>query len=223
MSKDIIKWRGIPTTEAKINEDDPITVINRFKQKTISLPRIDDGKRWAGFPGITGISRKLANIIENKGIRFTYYVEPFAGTAKVYQALDNDYGLYYKAVLNDKSKFVYNWLKREFSNNYCIITNTDFTACIIKWDSPATIFVIDPPWHKSYYDQEFSCFDRKSVKDYDEEVLEVVRKIKGKFIITTRKENKIMLNSEFNHQLITSEYPVSGKLPKTLITTNLDL
>jgi len=214
------KWRGIKTTSKKINENKAKTIINRLGQKSISLPRIDDKKRWAGYPGLAGTARKIAKLI-NEIPQFGYYVEPFAGTAKVYQMLD---GLnHFKDILNDKSPFIYNWLKSEFSNSYCDVTDWDYTNCIHHWDEDGTVFVIDPPWNKSYYLQNFSCFDRKSVKDYDYEILDICRELKGKFIITTRKENKIMLNSEFRNALITSEYVVSGKYPKVLITTNLDL
>src|SRR3990172_3743608 len=214
------KDRGIPYTSEKIAEDLPVTIINRYGQVSIHLPRIDDAKRWAGYPGLTGISRRLAAFIENLN-PMTTYCEPFAGAAKVYQALDKKHGKFYRYILNDKSDFIYGWLKSQFTKKNIIVSNLDFGLCILKWDSEKTLFVIDPPWNKSYYLQTFSCFDRNSVKEYDEQVLELCRKLKGKFIITTRRENKIMLNSEFNHKLMTSEYAVSGKYPKVLLTTNL--
>jgi hypothetical protein len=85
------------------------------------------------------------------------------------------------------------------------------------------VYVIDQPWNKSYYDQKFSCFDRPSVQDYDKQVIAICGFLKGKFFITTRKENKVMLESPFNNYLIESEYVVCGKYPKTLITTNMEL
>lgn len=214
------KWRGIKTTSKKINEKKAKTIINRLGQKSISLPRIDDKKRWAGYPGLAGTARKIAEVI-NMVPQFSYYVEPFAGTAKVYQMLD---GLnHFKDILNDKSPFIYNWLKSEFSNSYCDVTDDDFTECFKKHDRESTVFLIDPPWNKSYYLQKFSCFNRKSVKDYDIEILDICKELKGKFIITTRKENKLMLDSDFRKALVTSEYVVSGKYPQVMITTNLDL
>lgn len=219
------KWRGIKTKQIKINELQPLTVINRFKQKTISLPRIDDKKRWAGYPGITGISRKLAKILPI----FITYVEPFAGTAKVFQEVikfdGSDWQEHY--VLNDKSKFVISWLKKEFGHRKNLkITCTDFISCMKKFDSRYTLFVIDPPWHKSYYDQAFSYFDRNNVKEYDAEVIELCSRLQGKFVITTRKENKIMRDGAkkygFKNHLMTSEYVVSGKYPKVLLTTNIE-
>ena len=211
------KWRGIKTTQIPKFEDDPKTIINRFGQKSISLPRIDDKKRWAGFPGITGISRKLARVIP----KCRYYVEPFAGTAKVFQELPKS--KYAVAVLNDTSDFIFRWLSNEFLDENVEIHKNDFTNCIAVHDAPNTVFVIDHPWNKSYFDQKFSCFDRESVKDYDKEILKLCEKLQGKFIITTRKENKRMLDSGFYNKLCKSEYVVSGKYPEVLLTSNFKI
>ena len=211
------KWRGIETTQKKINERKARTIINRLGQKSMSLPRIDDKKRWAGFPGLAGTAKKIAKLIP-----FTStYVEPFAGSAKVYQEyLKRGDWNYSKVVLNDTSKFVTDWLKKEFKEAQ--VTSIDFGKCIKKHDSRSTIFVIDPPWTKSFYDQGFSSFNRETVKEYDQEILKLCQDIRGYFIITTRKENKIMKNSEFNHKIVKSIYVVSGKYPKVMLTHNLD-
>jgi len=209
--------RGIKTTLEPKNELEPVTKINRFGHKTLSLPRIDDKKRWSGFPGLTGWARKLARMIP----KCEWYVEPFCGMGKVFQELiklqtARNY------ILNDKSSFINKWLWKEFSSE-ALITQQDFLTCIKEWDSKDTVFLIDQPWFKSYYDQIFSVFDRSSVMRYDEEILTAVKQIKGKFIITSRKENVRMLRSGYNHKLIKSEYVVSGKYPKLLLTTNLRL
>ena len=216
--KSIESHRGIRTNPNPSHETILKTTVNRFHQLTFSLPRIDDKKRWAGFPGNTGISRKLAAIIP----RCITYVEPFAGTAKVYQELVKiDYLTAFRYVLNDKSKPIYKWLKKQFKWKELEITCTDFKYCIKKYDSKKTVFVIDHPWFQTSYDQIFSCFDRESVAAYDEEVLELFHSIKGKFFITTRKENTRMRRSGFRNLLIKSEYVVSGHYPEVLITTNV--
>ena len=207
------KWRGIKTTQIHKNENIPVTIVNRLGQKSLSMPRIDDKKRWAGYPSLAGTARVIAQLIP----KCYYYIEPFTGTAKVYQMLSKE--KYKRAVLNDKSKFIYKWLQKEFKPY--IITKDDFTDCILRWDNKKTFFLIDMPWYKSYYDQTFSCFDRNSVQDYDNEILELCEKMKGKFIITTRKENQRMLDSKFNNYLVKSEYVLCGKYPKVLLTTNL--
>lgn len=210
--------RGIPTTTIKKHEKIAKTIINRLGQKSISLPRIDDKKSWAGYPGIAGVAKKVAKLIP----QCKYFIEPFSGTAKVYQQMLKRQDIKIEHyILNDTSSFVYNWLIKEFPD--ATITNEDFTSCIKRWDSPESFFLIDQPWNKSYYKQKFSSFNRKSVNAYDNEVIELCKKMQGKFIITTRKENQRMLKSGFTNKLIKSVYVVSGKYPKVLLTTNLDL
>lgn len=211
--------RGITTNPNPRFEKELITTMNRFGQFTFTLPRIDDKKRWAGFPGNTGISRRLAKIIPP----CVKYVEPFAGTAKVYQELiklTEKQGYPGKFILNDKSKKISKWLQI-LASLETKITCTDFITCVKKHDSKQTVFLFDPPWFKTYYDQIFSCFDRESVIDYDEQVLHLCHNMKGKFFITSRIENKRMKDSGFKNMLIRSEYVVAGKLPQVLITTNV--
>jgi hypothetical protein len=217
------KNRGIRYTEEPIGEDEPVTTINRFGQKTLHLPRITDDKRFAGYPGLTGVSRKIASLIP----KCKYYVEPLAGTAKVWQAARPLASFKPKRIiLNDTSLFVTQWLCREFpKKDYpeLEITSEDFLYCIIQNDSEDTFFLIDQPWNKSFYKQGFSSFNRESVSCYDEDVLALCRNMKGKFIITTKPDNRRMLNSGFTNMIIESEYTVCGRYPKTLITTNMDV
>lgn len=229
-----VKWRGIKTKSEAIDELEPVTTTNRLGQKSLHMPRIDDKKRWAGFPGLSGWARQIAKLIP----KCDFYIEPFAGAAKVYQELikrkDAKVG---QCVLNDRSLFLYKWLENEFPK--AIVTQEDFIRCIKGWDSKTTFYLIDAPWYKSFYDQVFSIFDRSSVGEYDEQIISLCTgipvkigdkefnseeyKIKGKFIITTRKENVRMLRTKFNHKLIKSEYIVSGHYPRLLLTTNLKL
>ena len=163
-----------------------------------------------------GIARQIAEMIPECKI----YCEPFAGTAKVYQELSKRVDAKYDtAVLNDTSKFVRKWLRATFSDP--IVTSVDFMQCVKNLDSKNTVFVFDQPWNKSYYMQKFSSFNRESVEQYDLDVLLLCKTLKGKFIITTRKENTRMLRSGFKHLLVESEYVVSGKYPKVLVTTNI--
>lgn len=218
--KQLETHRGITTNPNAQNELQAVTKINRFGQKTISLRRIDSSKPWAGYPGITGISRRLAHIIPD----CDYYVEPFAGTVKVCQELfriKKVSGYPKQFILNDKSKFIVKWLRKEFDYDDVKITSTDFKHCIKKYDSKDTVFAIDAPWFKKSYDQGFSYFDRESVTQYDKEILDICHTIKGKFFITTRIENNRMKKSGFKNLLIQSEYVVCGKYPKVLITTNV--
>lgn len=217
-NKFIETHRGIQTTTKRKNERKPITIINPWKQKSISLPRIDDSKRWAGYPGLTGISRVILPHVP----KCKYFVEPFAGAAKVYQELTKlEDQRFIEAVLNDKSKFIYTWLKENFT--VPLITNLDFTEIFEQYNFDDSFFLIDMPWNKSYYDQTFGCFDRPTVNLYEKEVLKLLVTFKGKFIITSRKESRHMLSSNYNKYLIQSQYVVSGHYPKVLLTTNLKL
>ena len=210
-----VKWRGIKTTQVPKYEGQAKTVINRLGQKSITLPRIDDKKRWAGYPGLAGTAKKIARLVP----KCKFYVEPFAGTVKVFQELQSPLPRF--AFLNDTSDFIADWLRKEFLE--ANIIQDDFMDCMKTLDRIDTFFLIDPPWYKSYYDQRFSSFNRPSVRDYDEEIIDICKNLKGKFIITTRKENKTMLNSGFNNTTVKSEYVVCGKYPEVLLTTNLTL
>jgi len=210
------KWRGIETTQKASNELRAVTITNRLGQKSMSLPRIDDGKRWAGYPGLAGTAKSIAAMIPYT----TTYVEPFAGSAKVYQEFTKrgDWN-FDRVILNDTSDFVNEWLNREFPA--ATTPAMDFAKCIKKYDGPYTIFIIDGPWTKSYYNQGFSSFNRDTVKEYDTEIVELCKSIRGYFIITSRKENKIFKDSGFNHKLIKSIYVVSGKYPRVMLSHNL--
>jgi hypothetical protein len=223
----LIKYRGIPTNPEKKNEDKAKTITNRLGHLSISLPRIDDKKRWAGFPALAGWAKPLSDIIVEEFKRDTNlqrFVEPFSGTAKVYQELRkrNDI-IINTCILNDTSKFVCDWLERTINTEgKCIITNDDFVNCINENNYDDTFLLIDFPWNKSFYDQTFSSFNRVSITQYSHEVLGLCESFKGKFIITSRRENKILANSEFNHKIIKSIYSLSGHYPKLLLTSNID-
>lgn len=123
-------------------------------------------------------------------------------------------------LLNDKSEFVKNWLVSEFYG-LAYITSLDFISIIKLCDNNNTLFLIDQPWHKEIYLQRFSCFDRKAVKDYDEQVLDICKNIRGKFIICSDRNNTRMKNSGFKNILIEGDYIVVGGKTKTLVTTNI--
>ena len=210
----IDKWRNTTTR----GESKAITVLNRYKQKTISLPRFDEGKRLTGYAGLAGTSRTIAKLVPN----CKYYIEPFAGTSKVYQELDRNKYTY--SILNDKSKFVYDWLMKEFnSDSMTYIFNSDFVPIIERFGiHKSSVFLIDQPWNRSFYDQDYSCFNRESIKQYDEEILKLLENTQAKFIICTKKDNKRMLDSKYESFVIEGDYPIFGKLPQTLITTNIE-
>ena len=156
----MIKYAGDST---KRYEDVPKTITNRFGQKVISLPRRDKKKDLYGYPGLSSTAKAIAELVP----KCTYYVEPFAGMARVYQELPRH--KYDIAILNDRSRFICDWLYKTFED--ALILKWEF-ADIFKYFSYHDAFMlIDPPWYKKFYDQNYSCFDRDSIKDYDEEIL----------------------------------------------------
>src|SRR2546428_3172207 len=207
--------RGIPTTLRKKNETKAKAITNRLGQLSVSLPRIDDKKRWSGFPGLSGWAKEIAYLIPN----CKRFVEPFAGACKVFQELRKRKDITIEThILNDTSEFVTDWLEKYIATDgNVIVTNYDFVVCIKEWDYEDTFLLIDFPWNKSFYQQSFSTFNRKSVNQYSHEVLDICRSFKGKFIITSRVENTILRNSEFNQKIIKSIYPLSGHYPKLLL------
>ncbi|WP_428323639.1 DNA adenine methylase [Nitrosopumilus sp.] len=209
----IDKWKNKTTR----GEDKAITTINRYRQKTISLPRFTEDKRLWGYPGLAGTAKQLASLVP----KCNYYIEPFAGTVKVFQELSKD--RYETAILNDKSEFIYNWLMQEFSKD-AYIFNVDFIPMMSRFKGVESAFqLIDAPWNRSFYDQGYSCFNRKNIKDYDNEILEQLSGFRGEFIICTKKDNKRMLDSDYDNYLVEGDYLVFGKTPKTLVTTNMKL
>jgi|688.fasta_scaffold59496_3 DNA adenine methylase len=60
---------------------------------------------------------------------------------------------------------------------YATVTNQDYKKCIKRWDSPKTLFYIDPP----YVDKEH-LYEGMSVNPY--ELADLLRNIKGKFILS---------------------------------------
>jgi len=204
--------RGIKTNPNKKNESKLKIVKNRFGQYTLSLPRIDDKKRFAGYPGLAGWSVSLARMVP----QCKFYVEPLAGMCKVYQALDKTKIKY--AILNDLAKPLIPVLKQCFPE--ANVTSTDYIYCIKKFDTPDTFFLIDVPWNENYYAQGFSAFTENKVRTYDEKILKICKSLTGKFIITSKKR-AIFINSDFTNATIKSRYVICGNYPELLITTNL--
>jgi len=214
MSLKLETHRGIPTNPNPTHEESFKVVKNRRGQFTLSLPRIDDKKRLAGYPGLTGWSKTLSELIPKS----KFYVEPFSGMAKVYQELDKSKVQY--VILNDKAKPLVKVLKKLFPETN--VTNTDYTHCIKKYDTPETFFLIDIPWYENYYAQGFSAFTEKNINVYNSKVLNLCDSIQGKFIITS-KDKKIFRDSKFTNHTIKGDYPICGNFPELLITTNLSL
>jgi DNA adenine methylase len=74
----------------------------------------------------------------------------------------------------DKLKLIKERLRR------VVIEHLDFEDCIKKYDTPDTLFFLDPPYlgAEHYYEHDFTIADHKRL-------LDLLPTIKGKFILTT--------------------------------------
>ena len=165
------------------------------------------------------------------------YCEPFSGLARTAK-----YARCEIMVLNDMGKYANDYCEKKFSK--AIITHEDFMACIKKWDSKDTLFLIDPPWDNSFYDSSgkmegesmlnqfergkrklgstaTSSFIDRTVKQYIKDLESLLPTLQGTFIVTLGNRQNI---KSLYSKLIT--YP--GKFmfrcnPKTRIFSNKPL
>lgn len=95
------------------------------------------------------------------------------------------------------------------------IFNTDYKTIIKKFDSPKSLIYLDPP-----YEGSSEKHYKNSIIDY-EELKNILSKIKGKFILSINKSDRIKeLFKNFNISEIKTEYinPITGAKNKRTIT-----
>ena len=95
------------------------------------------------------------------------------------------------------------------------IFNTDYKTIIKKYDSPNSLIYLDPPYEGSTKEHY-----KNSIIDY-EELKNILSKIKGKFILSINKSDRIKeLFKNFNISEIKTEYvnPITGSKDKKTIT-----
>jgi site-specific DNA-adenine methylase len=113
------------------------------------------------------------------------------------------------------------------------IENNDLIAVIKRWDSPKTLFYIDPPYvgsdndgykHSEYYDNDFS------------NLVDTLNKLKGNYILSTSKQktepsnvltmSKIIQNgingSDTREEILYIKSPVSISVPESFIVSSND-
>lgn len=95
------------------------------------------------------------------------------------------------------------------------VLNKDFRSVIKKYDSPRTFFYLDPPYEKS---EEQGVYEK--IKEYitPEDVLESLKNIKGKFLLSYNDSSNIRnLFSKYNIKRVSTRYSMnqeSGKARK---------
>ena len=176
---------------------------------------------FGGYTGLKFTADKINDFIPTSKV----YVEPFAGLGRTVE-LRHD-----KIILNDMSDYAVNHLKEqynEYEDNFSypiIVTKEDFVDCILKHDSEDTFFLIDPPWRFTCYDSHKNAFCDRTPLEYYSKVLELVKILKGDWIICSAKDEheikKILSKTDYYKTVVTSDKKVIfGKHAQTLLVSN---
>ena len=112
-------------------------------------------------------------------------------------------------IIENEGQFFRKYRLDDFRNRMdrTIIENEDYKEIIRKYDSENTLFYIDPPYeNSSYMYKHFNI-------DYNE-LAEILKHIKGKFLLSINK-NPIFLDIfNFNHTIIKVKYQNIGTVNK---------
>lgn len=112
-------------------------------------------------------------------------------------------------IIENEGQFFRKYRLDDFRNRMdrTIIENEDYKEIIKKYDSENTLFYIDPPYeNSSYMYKHFNI-------DYNE-LAEILKHIKGKFLLSINK-NPIFLDIfNFNHTIIKVKYQNIGTVNK---------
>jgi len=163
-----------------------------------------------GYPGLVHTALMISEYIPKCQI----YVEPFAGlgrTAKHAQAK--------QVILNDKSKYAFDFLSKNFTAQ---ITHLDFEEMFRVYDGPETVFLIDPPWSKTEY--ENGCRNRafcdRTPKEYYDKIFEWLPKLKATWFVCGKKDNSRLKDQKYHHKLFKSKKKIMGGNISTLVMSN---
>lgn len=195
------------------------TVKNCMGQLTLSLPKIGKGKRLRGYPGVASTAEQIAKMLP---ISIPTYIEPFAGTAKVYQEYSK-ISRPESVILNDKGKYAHAFLKDNFPEAF--VLNADFMEVIKAYDGVSVMFVVDPPWFKHIYDNEYMTFDR-TVNEYYTQIIDYAKsKLSGNMMILGSDKNKILKDFGENFPgwksvIVTGKYVIRGGVSKVRVVYN---
>jgi len=175
------------------------------------------GKRkLGGYAGVKHTAKQIIDLIPDID-KYTLYVEPFAGLGRTAEYVN------IPKVLNDLGELSNKYCKDKFD---CIVENMDFKETISKYDSPTTIFVIDPPWRfDTYTETSYTVCDRKVI-EYYQQLLDIVDNIHGNwFILSSADEHEqknILRNSKWGLKIVESDGKVIfGKKARTMVCSNI--
>ena len=156
------------------------------------------------------LSRKKLNALIPKHDKF---IEAFAGNAWVYRECLKTGNCSDNAVLNDINCKTTSHLKKEFGSRYQC--GKDYKEIIKKHDAKDSFFFLDPPYPnacKSGYYGKYCDLDH-------DELLKVIKKIKGKFMLTTSTDQRPKFCKDFKCKIITTSGMYGRKL-KDLVIKN---
>jgi len=133
---------------------------------------------FGGYAGLKFTSDEINDYIPKSKI----YVEPFAGMERTVRMNKHE-----TVILNDMSEFAVLYLICNFPN--AIVTKEQFDVCIIKHDSKATFFLIDPPYSDNVYKLNDKCFIDRYYRDYYKRLSEILPIIQGDWILCINERN----------------------------------
>ena len=162
------------------------------------------------------VSRELFTDIKNEGVYSPVpYRTELERAVLFYYLLDNSYGSQSGTfVVGKGSKAMplralekVKQASERLKNVY--IENLDFEKLIEKYDSETTFFYVDPPYYKK---ENFYKRDNVGRFDGHERLADVLKNIKGKFILSYNDETYIReLYADFYIKEVDASYSVAGK------------
>ena len=182
---------------------------NRVNSKTGNWKHMGKG-HVRGYPGLTHTALKISEYIPKCNV----YVEPLAGKGRVAKHIKAK-----KMYLNDKSDFAFNYLKTHFNGKH--ISNVDFKK-MFEYDSPTTVFLIDPPWSKTEYEEGCKnlAFCDRTPKEYYDEIFHLLPSLKGDWFVCGDKNNHRLEKSIYYSKLFQSNKKIMGGNISTLVMSN---
>ena len=173
---------------------------------------------FGGYPGLKFTAEEIVPYIPIKPL----YVEPFAGLGRTSELIKK----YDHMILNDMSDYAIGQLEKKFKLwNNIHITKFIFDYCIFIFDSPHTVFLIDPPWVTTVYTENSLTFcDRPALQYYDELIKDILPKVLGDWVLCGPAEGspvKRMRESGYPTLEVQSRKPsIFGQYARTLLISN---
>ena len=177
--------------------------------REIGKPQFKGGGFQQGYAGLTHTALMISEYIP----KCITYVEPFAGLGRVAKYVKAEH-----YVLNDKSDYAFNYLKKHFGKAF--VTNNDFINCIKGWDSEATFYLMDPPWESATYNLNPKTYCNMTPKEYYDKIFELLPNLKGNWFVCGNKGNMRLKNHRYYNKLFISRKTINKGNISTLVMSN---